>query len=172
MQSQVFTGARSIFKLGVSVVGYALSVSGSTAINYQPLRTLGNLAVTEHAPIEYSVELSAQLSRIVNHTRLKETTAKFPARVNEVPNRLMKDQSSQIMPAFAMDGLPILTSGEMVSYVQDTVTTENLYTIKGVKGSSKGWESSASGAVAENCQFVARICNENGENTGPLANAA
>ena len=63
MQSEVFSGARSVFKLDQKPVGYAIGVSGTTGINYQPLNVLGHLEVVEHVPVSYTVEMSANLAR-------------------------------------------------------------------------------------------------------------
>lgn len=164
MQSEVFTGARCVFKTGGKPVGYAIGVSGTTGINYQPLSVLGHLEVVEHVPTAYTVELSANLARIAKASRLQNSTA-YPGLRGDVEGG---SESPQIMPAFANNGLSILQSGEMQSVVYDTVTQTSLYTVQGVKCSQKAWDVQAGGMVAENCNFVARIASEGGQAEGTV----
>lgn len=164
MQSEVFTGARAVFKLGGLPVGYALACNGTTGINYQPLNVLGHLEVAEHVPTAYSVEMGANLARIAQASRLAQFNG-FPGLRPDVEGSL---NSPQIMPAFGKNGQAILTSGELTSVIYDVVTQQTLYTIQGIKCSNKSWEIQAGGMVAENCAFVARISNELNENTQPI----
>jgi len=168
--SQVFTGARAVFKLGGSPVGYALGVNGTTNINYQPLNVLGHLEVIEHVPVAYTVEMNANLSRLGSQTRMN-AGASFPG-LREGGDNDGSLTSPQIMPAFGTDGLNIIKSGELAATIYDRVTQKSLYTIKGVKCSQKGWDITAAGAVAENCVFVARISVEDGENDGTIGDVA
>jgi len=164
MQSEVFSGARCVFKADGKPVGYALGVSGSSAINYQPLSVLGHLEVVEHVPVGYAVELSANLARIARATRVGNF-ANFPGLRSDVEGGL---ESPQIMPAFGANGLSILQSGELSAVIYDVVTQSSLYTISGVKCSNKAWDIQAGGMVAENCTFVARILAEGGQNEGTI----
>lgn len=164
MQSEVFSGARSVFKLDGKPVGYAIGVSGTTGINYQPLNVLGHLEVIEHVPVAYTVEMTANLARVAKATRLQNST-EIPGLRGDVEGG---NESPQIMPAFANNGLSILQSGELQAVVFDVVTAESLYTISGVKCSQKAWDVQASGMVAENCNFVARIASEGGQNIGTI----
>jgi hypothetical protein len=164
MQSEVFSGARCVFKLEGKAVGYAVGVSGSTVINYQPLATLGHLEVVEHVPVSYAVELSANLARIAKSTRLA-SYQNFPGLRSDVEGGL---ESPQIMPAFGTNGLNILQSGELQAVIYDVVTQSSLYTISGVKASQKNWDIQAGGMVAEQCTFVARIAAEGGQTDGTI----
>lgn len=164
MQSEVFSGARAVFKLDGKPLGYAIGVSGTTGINYQPLNVLGHLEVVEHVPVAYTVEMNANLARIAKATRLQSSTD-FPGLRGDVEGGL---ESPQIMPAFANNGLSILQSGELQSVVYDTVTQTSLYTISGVKCAQKAWDIQAGGMVAENCNFVARIAAEGGQVEGTV----
>lgn len=164
MQSEVFSGARSVFKLDGKPVGYAIGCSGTTGINYQPLNVLGHLETVEHVPVAYTVEMNANLARLAKATRLKGFS-NFPGLRADVEGGL---ESPQIMPAFGTNGLSILQSGELQSVIYDIVTQQSLYTIAGVKCSQKAWDIQAGGMVAENCAFVARIMNEGGESVGTI----
>jgi len=164
MKSEVFSGARAVFKVGGKPVGYALGCSGTTGINYQPLSVLGHLEVVEHVPVAYTVELTSNLARIAKSSRLK-SFQNFPGLRSDIEGGL---ESPQIMPAFGGNGLTILQSGELQAVIYDIVTKQTLYTISGVKCSQKAWDIQAGGMVAENCTFVARISNEGGENTGTI----
>jgi hypothetical protein len=164
MQSEVFSGARCVFKAQGLPVGYAIGVSGTTGINYQPLSVLGHIEVVEHVPVAYTVELTANLARIAKASRLSSSSA-YPGLRSDVEGGT---QSPQIMPAFANNGLSILQSGELQSVIYDTVTQSSLYTISGVKCSQKAWDIQAGGMVAENCNFVARIASEGGQVDGTI----
>lgn len=164
MQSEIFSGARAVFKLDNKPVGYAVGCSGSTGINYQPLSVLGHLEIVEHVPVAYSVELSANMARIAKATRTNNYN-NFPSLRSDVEGGL---QSPQIMPAFGTNGLNILQSGEMQAVIYDIVTKQTLYTISGVKAASKNWDIQAGGMVSENVTFVARISSEGGENDGTI----
>lgn len=164
MQSEVFSGARCVFKLEGKPVGYALGVSGSTGINYQPLSVLGHLEVVEHVPVSYAVELSANLARIAKATRMANY-ANFPGLRSDLDGGL---ESPQIMPAFGTNGMNILQSGELQSVIYDVVTQTSLNTISGVKASQKNWDIQSGGMVAEQCTFVARISAEGGQTDGTI----
>ncbi|MGZ3772943.1 MAG: hypothetical protein ACXVCY_04155 [Pseudobdellovibrionaceae bacterium] len=164
MQSQVLSGARMVFKLANKPVGYALGVNVSAGINYQPVSVLGHLEVVEHVPVAYQVEMSASMARIATASRLAGYE-NFPGLRSGLEGGV---SSPQIIPAFGEDGMGILTSGEMTSTLQDLVTKKSLYTVSGVKGASKNFEISPGSVVGEQCSFVARILNEDGENVGSI----
>ena len=164
MQSQVFSGARTVFKLGGLPVGYALGCGGTTGINYQPLEVLGHLETVEHVPVSYRVEMNANLARIAATSRLS-SYPQFPGLRPDIEGQTT---SPQIMPAFGTDGTAILTSGELTAVIQDIVTSTTLYTIQGVKCSQLSFEIQAGGMVSENATFVATIMNQGGENTGTI----
>ena len=164
MQSSVFTGARSVIKFGNLPIGYALGCSGTSGINYQPLSCLGHLEVVEHVPTAYTVEMSANMARLAQASRLAPFQ-NFPGLRPDVEGSL---NSPQIMPSFGTNGLNILQSGELTSVIYDVVTQKTLYTIQGVKCSQKAWDIQPGGMVAENCTFVARIMNELDETDAPI----
>ena len=164
MKSEVFSGARAILKLNGTIVGYCLAMTGSTAINYTPIDACGSLAVVEHVPVGYVVELTAQLSRLARFTRLNTGEFVTPEGVAQAAEAT----SPQIMPAFAGDGMSILTSGELTAVVQDVVNKISVYTVKGVKCTTKAWDVSGRAPVAENCNFVARLMVEDQENTAAI----
>ena len=159
MQSEVFSGARAIFKLQGQAVGYAVGCSGSTGINYQPLSVLGHLEVVEHVPTAYTVELSANMARIAKATRVNKYD-NFPALRADIEGGI---GSPQIMAGFGSNGLNILQSGEMQAVIYDIVTKKSLYVISGVKASQKSWDIQAGGMVSESVTFVARLSSEDGE---------
>jgi hypothetical protein len=164
MQSEVFSGARCVFKIQGKPLGYALGVNGQSGINYQPLSTLGHLEVVEHVPVAYTVELSANLARIAKASRTN-SYANYPGLRADVEGGL---ESPQIMPAFGSNGMNILTSGELQAVIYDVVTQKSLYTISGVKCSTKSWDIQAGAMVSENCSFVARIMSEDGQLDGTI----
>jgi hypothetical protein len=168
--SKGFTGARCRFKIGEKFVGYSLGCTGVTGIVYTPIQALGHLEVLEHAPSAYTVEMTSNLSRVVHGgsgTRL--STIDF-ANTNENSPDGGDVTSPQLMPSFAKDGTPILTSGELTGHIYDRVTASTLYTITGLKAQQKSWDAAGAGAVAENITWVARYLNELNENVSPIGN--
>lgn len=156
MASEVISGARAIFKVGGQPVGYALDVSGSTGINYQPLNVLGHLEVVEHVPVSYVVSLNASMARIANGSRLNKKTS-FPGLRSDLDGNL---ESPQLMPAFGTNGLNILQSGELSATIYDLVTKTSLYEIVGIKAENKNWNLAPGSILAEQISFVARISHE------------
>ena len=175
MKTQVFSGARAVFKIEGKVVGYTVGLSGTAAINYQPLNVLGTLAVVEHVPVAYTVEMNSQFARIAGASG-GSATSRLANVQNGIPQpsgipeaaKSQSGESPQIMPAYSENGVPILESGELTATVFDVVTASTLYTVSGVKCSSKAWDIAHGSMVTENCAFVARIMNEGGESTTSL----
>lgn len=171
--TEVLSGARSVLKLNEVIVGYCVGVTLTTGINYQPISVIGSLAVVEHVPVAYTVEMSANMARIAKVSRLNSAQG-FPTRAGQ-PTSAANAQSPQIMPAYGTDGLPILKSGELEATIFDTVLGKTLYKVTGVKCQNKSFDIAPGGAVTENCTFVARIVNETGaggdaeESTSELA---
>ena len=168
MKSQVFSGARAFLKINGTIVGYMLAVSGTTGINYAPIEACGSFAVIEHVPIGYTVEMTAQLSRLAQFTRLAQATG---VQVSDGSAQAVEGDMPQIMPAHGTDGLAILESGELTAVIQDRVTNTSVYTIAGVKASQKAFDIGGRAPVAENLNFVARLIEEDGESSEPLSDS-
>ena len=62
MAGKVFTGCRAKLLLRGVQIGYATSVTVRESTEFEPISVLDNIEVKEHAPIAYSVSLSAGVS--------------------------------------------------------------------------------------------------------------
>lgn len=123
------TGARTSFVVNGQVIGYARSVSGSFAIEYQENRVLNNLRVESHSPTAYRCALSFSMFRIPKQTIT--TMGFFPQTGNTA-----SDQISNVLQ------LPALTA-----VICDQVTGNALYTAVGVKIASGSFSIDAGGSV-------------------------
>jgi len=133
MPSNVFSGARADFTIDVPGQGpekmaYAGGVSGEEAIDYEPIDVLDVLAVKEHVPVAYRCALNAQMFRRVGQSL----------------------KNLGIMPI--EDN--ILSSGDMVATIKDSVSERTIAHVSGVRVASKSFDTTARSAVTENVAFV------------------
>jgi len=128
MAAQVFSGARSRFKINGRVIGFAGGVSGSESIDYEPIDVLDLLEVKEFVPVAYRATLSAQIFRIVGNS--------------------LKSQS--IFPTLEN----ILTSGDLTCTVEDKLTGSTLAQFEACKAQEHSFDITARGVVSENVTFV------------------
>ena len=63
-----FTGARAIFKMAGTPIGFATNCDGGEQIIRQSLRALGSIYVLEHVPVAYDMSFSASFSRLIGQT--------------------------------------------------------------------------------------------------------
>lgn len=126
--SQVFSGARSRFKIDGSVVGFASGVSGSESVDLEPVDVLDLLEVREYVPVAYRATLSAQLFRLIGKS-LKQQGV-FPTEEN------------------------ILTSGDLTCTIEDKLTGETMAQFEGCKAQEHSFDITARGIVSENVTFV------------------
>jgi hypothetical protein len=129
MASQTFSGARAIFFINGTAVGFAGGVSGEEMIDYEPVDVLNLLEVREHVPVAYRTSLNAQIFRVVGNS--------------------IKAQG--IMPRLE----DIITSGDLEAAVQDSVTAQTVQLFQGVRCSGHSFDITARGIVNENVPFVA-----------------
>jgi len=170
MATQVISGARVVLKFGQFVLGYCINVGVTSAINYQPINVLGTLAVVEHVPVAYTVEMNASVSRIAALSRLAATATELGGNAGDdkiqssspgTPD-VANPQSPRIMPAYNADGQEILKSGELEATIVDVVSGDAIMKVFGVRCSNKSVEFAAGSAVAENLTFVAKVAQEKG----------
>lgn len=126
--SNTWSGARARFKVNGNIVGFAGGVSGSEAIDYEPVDVLDLLEVREFVPVAYRATLSAQIFRVIG-TSLKALGI-FPQEQN------------------------ILTSGDLTCVLEDTVTGNIGAQFEACKASEHAFDVTARGIVSENVNFV------------------
>lgn len=129
MASQTFSGARAIFFINGTEVGFAGGVSGEEMIDYEPVDVLNLLEVREHVPVAYRTSLNAQIFRVVGNS--------------------LKAQG--ILPRLE----DIITSGDLEAAVQDNVSAQTVQLFQGVRCAGHSFDITARGIVNENVPFVA-----------------
>ncbi len=133
--SQTFSGARAIFFIDQTPVGFAGGVSGGETIEYEPVDVLNLLEVREFVPVAYKATLNAQIFRVVGSSLKKQG----------------------IMPKEA----DIITSGDLSASIKDSVTKQTLMLFQGVRCAGYNLDVTARGIVTSNVEFVAiRIKDE------------
>jgi len=131
--SDTFSGARAIFLIDGSPIGFAGGVSGEETIDYEPVDVLNLLRVLEHVPVAYRVSMNAQIFRVINQS--------------------IKQQG--IMPARNGEDLNIINKADLTAAIQDKVTNETAQLFLGVRCSGHTFDVTARGIVSENVSFVA-----------------
>lgn len=126
--SNVFSGPRARFKIDGNVVGFAAGVSGSEAIDYEPVDVLDLLEVREFVPVAYRATLSAQIFRVIGKSL--KALGIFPQETN------------------------ILTSGDLTATVEDTISGNTMSQFESCKCSEHAFDITARGIVSENVTFV------------------
>lgn len=138
MASQTFSGARAIFFIDQTPVGFAGGVSGSEEINYEPVDVLNLLEVKEFVPVAYTVSLNAQIFRVVGESLKKQG----------------------IMPREE----DIIMSGDLSASIRDSVTQNTIALFQGVRCSGHSFDVTARGIVSSNVTFVAIRVKDESEN--------
>ncbi len=128
MAANVFSGARARFKIDGNPVGFAAGVSGSEAIDYEPIDVLNLLEVREFVPVAYRVTLSAQIFRVIGKSL--KALGIFPVLEN------------------------ILTTGDLTCDVEDRLTGETMGQFQSCKAQEHTFDITARGIVSENVTFV------------------
>lgn len=136
--SKVLTGVRARFKLGGVVVGYATGVSARESITYEPVKTLNNVQVAEHAPVDYDVSLTADFVRIVGESM---KSAGYMPKVGQSPEEHIRN---------------IVTMPTMTAVLEDNVTGKIVRILEEVKMADTNLNIMARGVVGENVTFVAK----------------
>ena len=67
-QNSVFHGARGYLTANGKPVGYVQGISGGKQVQYAPLEVLDDIAVAEHVPTGYTVNLSAEVVKVVGRS--------------------------------------------------------------------------------------------------------
>ena len=137
-ESLMFTGARAVFKINNTKVGYARNVNVSEEIQYQPIEVLDNIEVEEWTPAGYTVRLRASRFRIVGQSL--KSLGMFPNTGTDSAQHLIN----------------VLTTGDLSADIMDTRTNKIISKVTGVKITSHNWTVDARGVVGEDIEFVAK----------------
>jgi hypothetical protein len=137
-RNKVITGARVRFQLEGVTIGYARDVRLTEEVMYEPLEVLGNVEVEEYVPTAYRVRFSAGMFRIIGESL--KTMGVFPKNVVGATETHIGN---------------ILTTGELSAVLEDTVTSEILFTVEQVKITTVNYTVNARGIMGEDVEFVA-----------------
>lgn len=143
MSTNVFSGARAIFRLGGQKVAFASGCDGSEEIMYEPVDVLDNLEVQEFVPVGYRVTFTCAIFRTVKGVE----GAKAP---KEGMYGSMKEMG--IFPSI-LDLKNILLKGSMTASIIDKLTNKVVAQVEEVKCASYNWTISARGIVGQNVTF-------------------
>lgn len=136
--SNTFSGARAVFEIEGTPVGFAGGVSGEEMIDYEPVDVLNLLEVREHVPVAYRVSLNASIFRVVGQS--------------------LKQQ--KIMPRLE----EIITSADMTATITDSVTSRIAQMFEHVRCAGHSFDITARSIVSENVPFVAIRTRDEFEN--------
>jgi len=125
--SQVFTGAKAIFRINGIQIAYASSCSFNENIQLEEINVLDNLAVLEHAEVGYRVDMSCQSFRVQNQS------------VKQLG--IMQKLGS------------ILTQGVMTAEIIDRVSGSVILLMEGVKLEARQTQLDARGVASETWSF-------------------
>lgn len=151
MSTNVFSGARAIFRLNGQKVAFASGCDGSEEIMYEPVDVLDNLEVQEFVPVGYRVTFTCAIFRTIKGV----DNAKAP---REGMYGSMKEMG--IFPSI-LDLQNVLTKGTMTAVLIDRLTHKTVAQVEEVKCASYNWTISARGIVGQNVTFNAiRIKDE------------
>lgn len=136
----VLTGARARFSLNGVQVGYATGVTVRETITYEPIKVLDTIQVTEHAPTDYEVSMTAELVRIIGTTIKSEGW--FPKQGTSPEDHLSN----------------ILSSGELTATLEADANIGSptiVMNVEGVRISERNVNITSRGVVGTNVTLVA-----------------
>ena len=155
MTVPVISGARAIFALNGTDIGYARSVTVNEDIDWRPLETLNNIRVVEHVPAAYNCNMTVEEFRIVG-TTLKSRNF-WPKAGQNAAEHLAN----------------IINQGDLTATIVDSVTNQTLATMEGVRAASNNYTVGARDISGVNQTFVGRLLKDESEltNVVPSNNA-
>lgn len=134
---KVLTGCRARFSLNGVKVGYATGVSVREATQWEPIKVLDSIQVSEHVPVDYDVSMTADMVRIVGET-LK--SAGYVAQQGATPEDHLTN---------------ILNTGALTATIEDSRTGQIVMNVEGVRIGEQSVQISARGVVGMNVSMVA-----------------
>jgi hypothetical protein len=153
MSSNVFSGARAIFRISGAPVAFASGVDGSEEVMYEAVDVLNRLEVAEYVPVGYRVTLNCNIFR----TTVKTPTGAVP--ISPEAGKTGSLKHANIFPKFDS----ILTKGQMSAEIEDSQTGAILYHLTGVKAQSLNFSITSRGIVGQNVSFNALKMTSEGE---------
>ena len=141
----IFSGARARMLIDGVPFGFALIVSGSEEIQWDPLEVLNNLEVQEHVPIAYRVTLSASKVWVIRETL--KSQGFMPKGGSSSVERLRN----------------LLNQSDLTVLIEDSQTGEFFYVYEQVKVATHNWTIQAKAIVNQDVTFVAIRAKDSSE---------
>ena len=159
MSTNVFSGARAIFRIGGQKVAYASGCDGSEEVMHEPADVMDNLEVQEYVPVGYRVTFNCAIFRTVPGT----PGARVPSNTSD-PGQGMYG-SPKAMGVFPGINRPedILLKAPLHCTIEDRLTHKVIMDLMEVKCANNNWSVTARGLVGTNLAFNAiRMHDESG----------
>jgi hypothetical protein len=163
MSTNVFSGARTIFRVNDKQVAFASGCDGSEEIMYEAVDVLDNVEVAEYVPVGYRVSFNCAVFRTVAGTvATGPISTNGPRRPREGELGSLKNPTIGLFPRSTGSPSEILTNGSMSASISDRLNPATpLYNIQEVKAQSLNFSITARGIVGQNVAFNAiRIVSE------------
>lgn len=156
----VLTGSRALFKMNTvggaeAKVGYAFGVDIDEEIMHEEVQTLDSLSVTEHVPVAYRVNMSAELFRTIPG---KGKEAVGGTGVSKESGLAQGMKEAGLMAKVGNGDINALTQLVLVAKLYDAGTGSNVAIgeVSGVRVASNRFSVRARQIVADNVRFVAQ----------------
>lgn len=144
----VISGARARLFIDGQAVGYATGVDVSEEIQYEPIRVLDNIEVSEFVPIGYECSLSARRVRVVPGSLRGPTLVVWP-NIGQTPEAHLRHILDK--------------AGGYDIQVDDTIAGLGVAACIGAVPTRHAWSVDARGIVAESMDFLAiKLADEAG----------
>ena len=158
MSTNVFSGARAVFRFDDRIVAFASGCDGSEEIIYEAVDVLDRIEVAEYVPVGYRVTFNCEIFRTV-----AGATAS-PGKPSPMPEPGQGTMGS--LKGTGINMFPksknILTNGYMSASVSDSLgDKKTIYNFHQVKAINMNFRITARGIVGQNVSFNAiRITDE------------
>lgn len=156
MATNVFSGARAIFKVNDTKVAFASGVDGSEEVMYEAVDVLDNIEVAEYVPVGYRVTFNCAVFRTVKGVRASgPISSEGPRLPEEGELGSVKTPSIGLFPRSTGTPSEILTNGTMSATITDRLSQTTLYRLEEVKAQTLNFSITARGIVGQNVSFNA-----------------
>lgn len=156
MATNVFSGARAIFRVNDKQVAYASGCDGSEEIMYEAVDVLDQLEVAEYVPVGYRVTFNCAIFRTISGVTASTGTSQGPTKYNgDGVLGSIKNAAVGIFPRNTGTPSEILTNGFMSASITDRLSNVPVMKLEEVKAQSYNFSITARGIVGQNVGFNA-----------------
>jgi hypothetical protein len=156
MATNVFSGARAIFRVNSKQVAFASGCDGTEEIMYEAVDVLDNIEVAEYVPVGYRVTFNCAVFRTVaGASSSGPISSNGPRAPKEGELGSLKKPSIGLFPRSTGSPSEILTNGSMSASITDHLTNTTVYNIQEVKAQTLNFSITARGIVGQNVTFNA-----------------